>query len=248
MNQLKQTIQTYIKTLYATGASKDYELAYMMEQVEELARRLDQQSNSLGSKEIVFYTDWMLSEIEVIKTNTLENSIHILIHILDKLLTFKQTHESGFPKSIVDDILTQLYLRGHISKNVMVKLKSSNHKGEQLPIEALLEVLDGTIENNKLHITEPLLGVATAKERIGRVLDYYGLSYHIYKDRLKSGWDTLSAATTPKQTKKGQPITDHLGNHFDSVTNMCVYHHIEPTTYYRRRKKGWSLEESLMGR
>ena len=248
MNQLKQTIQTYIKTLYAMGASKDDELACMMEHIEELARTLDKQTDLLDPKKIVFYTYWLLSEIEVIKPDTLVNSILILISTIDKLLTFKQTHESVFPKSIVDDILTQLYLRGHISKDVMVKLKSSNHKGEQLPVDALLEVLGGTITNNKLHIEEPLLGVTTAKERIGRVLDYYGLSYHIYKDRLKSGWDTLSAATTPKQTKKGQPITDHLGNHFDSVTNMCVYHHIEPTTYYRRRKKGWSLEESLMGR
>ena len=30
MNPLKQTLQTYIKTLHAKGASKDYELASVM--------------------------------------------------------------------------------------------------------------------------------------------------------------------------------------------------------------------------
>ena len=50
----------------------------------------------------------------------------------------------------MDDILTQLYLRGHISKDVMVKLKSSNHNGEQLPVDALLEVLGGNVYGETL--------------------------------------------------------------------------------------------------
>ena len=87
MNQLKQTIQTYIETLYATGASKDYELACLMEQVEEMASTYAelQQTATLATNVISFYTDWMLDEIEVIKPDTLENSTLILIHILDKL-------------------------------------------------------------------------------------------------------------------------------------------------------------------
>ncbi len=36
MKQLKQTLQTYIETLHATGASKDYDLACLMKQVEEM--------------------------------------------------------------------------------------------------------------------------------------------------------------------------------------------------------------------
>ena len=87
MNQLEQTIQTYIKTLYAKGASKDSELACLMEQVEEMANTFDEmsQTTTLETKVISFYTNWMLDEIEVIKPDTLENSIRILIHILDKL-------------------------------------------------------------------------------------------------------------------------------------------------------------------
>lgn len=87
MTQLKQTIQTYIKTLYDTGATKDYELACLTKQVEEMANTFDEmsQNTTLETNVISFYTDWMLDEIEVIKTDTLENSILILIHILDKL-------------------------------------------------------------------------------------------------------------------------------------------------------------------
>ena len=87
MNQLEQTIQTYIETLYATGASKAYELACLMEQVEEMARTFDEmlQNTTLATNVISFYNDWMLDEIEVIKPDTLENSILILIHILDTL-------------------------------------------------------------------------------------------------------------------------------------------------------------------
>ena len=74
MNQLKQTQQTYIKTLYDTGATKDYELAGLMEQVEELANTFDEmsQNTKLETNVISFYNDWMLDEIEVIKPDTLE--------------------------------------------------------------------------------------------------------------------------------------------------------------------------------
>ena len=74
-------------TLYATGASKAYELACLMKQVDEMANTFDEmsQTTTLETHVISFYTDWMLDEIEVIKPDTLENSILILIHILDKL-------------------------------------------------------------------------------------------------------------------------------------------------------------------
>lgn len=96
MNQLEQTIQTYIETLYAKGASNDYELAGLMKhyelaglmkQVEEIASIYAelQQNTKLEINVISFYNNWMLDEIEVIKQDTLENSILILIHILDKL-------------------------------------------------------------------------------------------------------------------------------------------------------------------
>ena len=46
MNPLKQTIKIYIKTLYATGTPKDYELACLMKQVEEMANTFDEMSQN----------------------------------------------------------------------------------------------------------------------------------------------------------------------------------------------------------
>lgn len=89
MNQLNQIIQNYIKTLYANGASKNHELTCLIEQATIMANRFNEKrksANLLSSKETTFYTDWLLSEIKIIQPTTLENSILILIHIIDKLL------------------------------------------------------------------------------------------------------------------------------------------------------------------
>lgn len=89
MNQLNQIIKNYIKTLYANGASKNQELTCLIEQATIMANRFNEKrksANLLSYKETTFYTDWLLSEIEVIQPTTLENSILILIHIIDKLL------------------------------------------------------------------------------------------------------------------------------------------------------------------
>lgn len=57
MNPLKQTLQTYIKTLHAKGASKDYELASVMKKVEEMESTYAelQQNTTLATNEISFY-------------------------------------------------------------------------------------------------------------------------------------------------------------------------------------------------
>lgn len=149
---------------------------------------------------------------------------------------------------IKKDILTQLYLRGHISKELVNSLSSIDETTFRGMIESLLSVLNGQVVNGRLEIPEPLLSEKTSKERIGRVLNYYEIPYHVYKYRLQKGWDMLSAATTPKEDKKGKGISDHLGNYFISVTEMCKFHKVEINTYYKRLKRGWSVEESLQGK
>lgn len=39
--------------------------------------------------------------------------------------------------------------------------------------------------------------------------------------------------------------TDHLGNTFKSIEEMCKYYHIKQITFYSRLKKDYSLEEAL---
>ena len=42
-----------------------------------------------------------------------------------------------------------------------------------------------------------------------------------------------------------KPCTDHLGNKFDSITDMCRHWNISQTTFQNRQQRDWSLEESL---
>lgn len=39
--------------------------------------------------------------------------------------------------------------------------------------------------------------------------------------------------------------TDHLGNQYSSITEMCRAYHIQADTFMHRMKRGWSLEKSL---
>lgn len=43
------------------------------------------------------------------------------------------------------------------------------------------------------------------------------------------------------------PCSDHLGNHFPSIKEMCAQYNIHPETYTRRRNVyKWSIEKALI--
>lgn len=44
---------------------------------------------------------------------------------------------------------------------------------------------------------------------------------------------------------KGKPCTDHLGNSYEALKDMCEYWKIKPNAYKARRARGLSIEESL---
>ena len=86
------------------------------------------------------------------------------------------------------------------------------------------------------------------KTELGRVLEQNGLKYSTYKDRIKRGWDKHKAMTTPpmpahKSTLKES--VDHEGRKFESVEKMIEFHGISKDTFYKRKRKGLSLEECL---
>lgn len=81
-----------------------------------------------------------------------------------------------------------------------------------------------------------------------RTLKQNGLKYSTYKNRVKRGWDRYKAMTTPpmpahKSTLKES--VDHEGRKFESVEKMVEFHGISKHTFYKRKKKGLSLEECL---
>lgn len=70
----------------------------------------------------------------------------------------------------------------------------------------------------------------------------YGIPPRVYSNRLYSGWTIKQALTTPVQN---QTVTDHKGNTFTSILNMCKHWNITKSAFYSRMDAGWTLEQAL---
>ena len=86
---------------------------------------------------------------------------------------------------------------------------------------------------------------------IKAMLQHHGVKEHVFYERKRSGI-SLEECLSPERKKRttgdgGRTLTctDHLGNHFDSVTSMLKYHKVNTSTYYRKKGLGLSLEECL---
>lgn len=83
-------------------------------------------------------------------------------------------------------------------------------------------------------------------ESIKEMCNYHGVSVSTYDGRLRLGYSLdVCLSNKPLPSGKNKPITDHNGKQFESVKAMCKYHNIKTSTYYERKNRGISLEESL---
>ena len=81
---------------------------------------------------------------------------------------------------------------------------------------------------------------------ITEICKYYKISPQTFKNRLKLNWSIERALTQPtKKIKKAEPVKDHLGNKFGSITAMCKYHNISRATFTHRIAAGWDLGDAL---
>ena len=78
----------------------------------------------------------------------------------------------------------------------------------------------------------------------------WGVARHVYWHRVKrKGWSIEKALTTPVGKRgRSKPCVDHLGNRYDSAKEMCDAWGVDQTTYSRRVKKGWTVEDALTKR
>lgn len=86
-------------------------------------------------------------------------------------------------------------------------------------------------------------------ESIPAMCAAYGITDKIYQSRRRvCKWPLEKILTTPV-TKlggaNGKKATDHLGNEFPSVSDMCRYHGVKLSRYKERVKLGWSVEKAL---
>jgi len=81
---------------------------------------------------------------------------------------------------------------------------------------------------------------------IGLMLEHYQISKQRYRTRIESGW-TLEEALTgqgPKREKE-KKFTDHKGNKYASIGEMCFHWGIIRFDYYAKKNAGYTLEEIL---
>lgn len=72
----------------------------------------------------------------------------------------------------------------------------------------------------------------------------YGVRQNTYAQRIAHGWSKKDALTKRAESRKKE-CKDHLGNIFESETEMCKFYNIDRKVYVRRKQLGWSIEEAL---
>ena len=79
--------------------------------------------------------------------------------------------------------------------------------------------------------------------------NYHNVSYVTYHRRIKEGKSMAEALkrsnrrSSPPKSKRGR--TDHLGNQYSSVEELCNHYNITYAVYYNRQQLGWDLERIL---
>ena len=75
---------------------------------------------------------------------------------------------------------------------------------------------------------------------------YWDKTDLLVNNRLGRGWSLEDALERPKKESSVKNIVyDHLGNEFNTKTDMCKYWGIEIKRLYSRTRNGWSLQEAL---
>lgn len=74
----------------------------------------------------------------------------------------------------------------------------------------------------------------------------WGIDPNTYSARIANGWSVEEALTGNRDYKAGpKPCTDHTGQTFSSIAEMCSAWHVRYSAYTSRIAKGWTIEEAL---
>ena len=77
---------------------------------------------------------------------------------------------------------------------------------------------------------------------------HYGVSKDTFRGRIELGWTLKEILTNPKRRTPSKPCYDHLGNYYERLSDMLEEYGVSNTTYNTRLKRGWTLEEALLGK
>lgn len=87
---------------------------------------------------------------------------------------------------------------------------------------------------------------------VGAMCRHWGISEKVYWSRKRiCKWPLEKILTEPvrepKDTANAKPVTDHEGNTFPSISELCRHWGIGLSTYRERRKRGWGMARALTG-
>lgn len=76
---------------------------------------------------------------------------------------------------------------------------------------------------------------------------YYNINPSVFNKRLNRKWTIEKALTTPTTKKNGKPktVTDHKGNHYNSINDMAKTYNINPKTLYARLQSRCPIKKAL---
>lgn len=110
-----------------------------------------------------------------------------------------------------------------------------------------------TIEDNKVQLVtkiDTIDGVVMSEGRLCAVLKRYTPPVDMsvaLSDIQKFSVAVPSAVKQLGKKPSGKVYTDHIGNEFETVFQMCAYYKISESKYRSRLANGWSQEEALTG-
>lgn len=87
-------------------------------------------------------------------------------------------------------------------------------------------------------------------DTVDDMCDFWEINKSCYIDRIKRKWSKERALTekSRKDTiKDSGDCTDHLGNTFESIRDMCDFWEISDSKYHFRISQGYTKEEALTG-
>jgi dCMP deaminase len=84
---------------------------------------------------------------------------------------------------------------------------------------------------------------------ITNMCKHWGIAPGVFSHRIYDGWDLEDALTIPTRRvnhiNNANKCTDHLGNEFRSLNEMCEHYGIESNTFTQRLGRGWGLKQAL---
>lgn len=104
----------------------------------------------------------------------------------------------------------------------------------------------------KSNSMKPAKPIKTWKDHLGNtynslkeMAEAYDLNEDVLCMRLHRKWPIEEALTFPEGYRRSHLYTDHIGNKYMSIKDMCLRYGISYCTYYYRNKYGWDIERIL---